>query len=250
MKFDEMRYPTGQTVSDHHPNILLIGDDSELRRLLRKNLSTERYRLSEAATAMNGLAQVEALRPDLILLEFNLSGMNGIDVIRHVRRQRQGVPIIALSGESSVRDRIAALDAGADDFVCRPFSIGEFLARLRAALRRAAATAATADDGDSAIFRAGNIEVDFERRRVRVSGREVHLTPREYRLLQLLIHNADRVLTHSDLLHEVWTSKKNRHAHHLRVFMVQLRKKLEVDPGRPRHLRTEPGVGYRFQTES
>src|SRR5882672_1950194 len=131
MKFDEMRYPTGQTVSDHHPNILLIGDDSELRRLLRKNLSTERYRLSEAATAMNGLAQVEALRPDLILLEFNLSGMNGIDVIRHVRRQRHGVPIPALSGDSSGRARIGAWDAGGDVFVCSPFSTGKSLPRFR-----------------------------------------------------------------------------------------------------------------------
>src|SRR5213594_1842738 len=121
MRLIQMEYPSGQGVSDHHPSILLIGDDSELRRLLRKTLSAERYRLSEAATAMNGLAQVEAVRPDLILLEFNLSGMNGIDVIRHVRRQKRGVPIIALSGHSNVRDRIAALDAGADDFVCRPF---------------------------------------------------------------------------------------------------------------------------------
>ncbi|HYR86419.1 MAG TPA: response regulator [Terriglobia bacterium] len=242
-----MYSPSGQAASDHHPSILLIVDDADLHRLLRKSLSGEHYHLSEADTAVSGLAQVETLRPDLILLEFKLARTSSIDVIRHVRRQKHGVPIVVVSAHSNVRDRIAALDAGADDFVSKPFSIGEFQARLRVALRRAAATPAHAN---SRMFRAGHIEVDFERRKVRVAGREVHLTPREYRLLQLLIHNADRVLTHSHLLRKAWTSNKKRHAHHLRVFMLQLRKKLEVDPARPRHLRTEPGVGYRFQTDS
>ena len=223
--------------------ILIIEDDAEIRRFLRTALGAEQYRLREATTAAEGLIQA-TIPPDVIVLDLGLPDHDGVEVIRKVRQKDTRTPIIVLSVRGSEPDKISALDAGADDFVTKPFAVGELFARLRVVLRRSLAT-----PGDAAVFRTGDIEVDFARRRVTVEGKEVHLTRTQYKLLSVMIRNADRVLTHSQLLKEVWGENQEDQPHYVRVYMAQLRQKLEKDPARPRYLRTEPGVGYRLVTE-
>ena len=223
--------------------ILVIEDDAEIRRFLRTALGAEQYRLREATTAAEGLIQA-TIPPDVIVLDLGLPDEDGVEVIRRVRQRDSRTPIIVLSVRGGELDKINALDAGADDFVTKPFAVGELFARLRVVLRRSRTTPAEAE-----VFRAGNIEVDSERRRVTVAGKEVHLTRTQYNLLSVLVRHADRVLTHSQLLKEVWGDNQEDQAHYVRVYMAQLRQKLEEDPARPRYLRTEPGVGYRLTTE-
>jgi len=237
---------TETIATDAQKEVLVIEDDPEIRRFLRTALNAEHYRLREATTATDGLEQAHSRPPDIIVLDLGLPDGDGIDVIRKVRTWNLNVPIIVLSVRSHERDKILALDAGADDFVNKPFAVGELLARLRVAVRR---SGATLQEGSARVFRTGNIEVDFTKRRILVGGREVHLTRTEYKLLQTLIHHADKVLTHSQLLNEVWGPSHDDQVHYLRVHMVQLRRKLEADPARPRYLQTEPGVGYRLVTE-
>jgi len=179
------------------------------------------------------------------VLDLGLPDLDGTEVIRSIRQSSQ-TPIIVLSARGQEKDKIAALDLGADDFVAKPFAVGELLARIRAALRRAATIA---DDAGGTVFRAGNIEVDLEKRRVLVAGTEVHLTPIEFHLLRTLIRHAGKVITQRQLLVEVWGPQHSEQAQYLRVYMAQLRRKLEADPARPRHLLTEPGVGYRLLEE-
>jgi len=231
--------------SDLDPEILLIEDDLEIRRFLRTTLGAEHYRLREAATATDGLKQLSLREPDVILLDLGLPDTDGLEVIRKIRQSNQTLPIIILSVRAIEPDKIMALDAGADDFVNKPFAVGELLARLRVVLRRAA----VASDLSGSMFRLGEIEIDFDRRLVLRAGHEVHLTRIEYKLLRVLIHHADRVLTHDQLLNEVWGANQSDQIHYLRVYMLQLRRKLEADPARPRYLLTEPGVGYRLRTE-
>lgn len=226
------------------PEILIIEDDAEIRRFLRTTLSAEHYRLQEATTATDGLQLAGIHRPDVILLDLGLPDADGVDVIREVRKWNRNLPIIILSVRSHERDKITALDAGADDFVNKPFAVGELLARIRAALRRASVVPEQA-----AVFRAGDIEVDLDKRRLLVNGTEVRLTPIEFKLLSILIRHADRVVTHRQLLSEVWGANYHDQIHYLRVYMLQLRRKLEADPTQPRYLRTESGVGYRLMTE-
>jgi two-component system KDP operon response regulator KdpE len=183
--------------------------------------------------------------PDVILLDLGLPDKDGIEVIRFVRKAELKLPIIVLTVRSDERDKIAALDAGADDYVNKPFAVGELLARLRAALRRSGAFGETW----LPVFRTGEIEVNLRKRRVAIGGSEVHLTRIEYKLLEVLIRHADQVVTHGQLLNEVWGPNHEDQIHYLRVFMLQLRRKLEHDPTRPRYLRTEAGVGYRLATE-
>jgi two-component system KDP operon response regulator KdpE len=223
--------------------VLIIEDDAEIRRFLRAALGAEQYRLREATTAQEGIHQA-TLAPDVIVLDLGLPDRDGIEVIRTVREKNTRTPIIVLSVRGNEEDKIAALDAGADDYVTKPFAIGELYARLRVVLRRRAA-----NSGDAGVFRVGNIEIDPVRHRVTVGGREVHLTRTEYKLLQVMVQNADRVVTHSQLLRDVWGLKQEDQAHYVRVYMAQLRRKLERNPTRPRYLRTEPGVGYRLTTE-
>ena len=223
------------------PLILLIEDDPQIRRFLRAALAAEEYRLQEAATAEEGSAQAAARQPDLILLDLGLPDRDGLDVIRSVRQWGQ-IPILVLSARGQEKDKIAALDLGADDYVAKPFAIGELLARIRAALRRAAGRI----DGAGALVHFGPVEVDLEKRVVRVEGREVHLTPNEYKLLQILIQHAGKVLTQRQLLNEVWGPQHTEQAQYLRVYIAQLRRKLERNPARPKYLQTEPGVGYRL----
>jgi two-component system KDP operon response regulator KdpE len=224
------------------PEILIVEDDSQIRRFLRAMFTAENYRFHEAVTAEEGIAQAAARQPDLIVLDLGLPDRDGIDVIYKVREWSQ-TPIIVLSARGQEKDKIDALDAGADDYVSKPFAVGELLARIRAALRRAAVIS---DTSNGATFRAGDIAIDLERRVVTLCGAEVHLTPTEYRLLQTLIRHVGKVVTQRQLLIEVWGPQHSEEGQYLRVYMAQLRRKLESDPARPRHLLTEPGVGYRL----
>lgn len=227
------------------PEILIIEDDPQIRRFLRATLSAEQYHYHEALTAAEGIAQAHARQPDLILLDLGLPDRDGLEVIRTVRQVSQ-TPIIVLSARGQEKDKVVALDLGADDYVSKPFAVGELLARIRAALRRAA----TIRDGvEGTTFRAGDLSVDLAARIVRVRGGEVHLTPIEFRLLETLVRHAGKVVTQRQLLVEVWGPQHSEQAQYLRVYMAQLRRKLETDPARPRHLRTEPGVGYRLVSE-
>jgi two-component system KDP operon response regulator KdpE len=225
--------------------VVLIEDEPQIRRFLRPTLAGEGYRLVEAGTAEEGLLQVSTRQPDLVILDLGLPDLDGLEVLRRLR-EWTAVPVIILSARGQERDKVAALDAGADDYVAKPFAVGELLARVRAALRRAARVAAGTDD---AVFRAGNLQVNLARRRVSLAGTEVRLTPTEYRLLTTLVRHAGKVLTHRQLLHEVWGAPYVDQTQYLRVYMTQLRHKLEAEPTRPKLLITEPGVGYRLQTE-
>jgi two-component system KDP operon response regulator KdpE len=226
------------------PLILLIEDDPQIRRFLRAALAAEEYRLQEAVTAEEGLSQAAARQPDLILLDLGLPDRDGLEVISSVRQWGQ-IPILVLSARGQEKDKIAALDLGADDYVAKPFAVGELLARIRAALRRASARM----DAPGSLVRFGTVEVDLEKRVVRVDSQEIHLTPNEYKLLQVLIQHAGRVLTQRQLLNGVWGPQHTEQAQYLRVYIAQLRRKLERNPARPKYLQTEPGVGYRLVTE-
>jgi two-component system, OmpR family, KDP operon response regulator KdpE len=224
------------------PSILIVEDDHQIRRFLRATLSAADYRFHEALTAAEGIAQAAARQPDLVLLDLGLPDQDGLDVIRQLRAHGQ-VPIIVLSARGRESDKIAALDLGADDFVSKPFAVGELLARIRAALRR---SVTIRDQADGTLFQTGHLTVDLAARVVKVKGEEVHLTPIEFRLLEALVRHAGKVITQRQLLVEVWGPQHSEQGQYLRVYMAQLRRKLESDPARPRHLRTEPGVGYRL----
>jgi len=225
------------------PRVLLIEDEPQIRRFLRTVLPTEGFDLHEAESGRQGLVEIGVRRPDVVILDLGLPDMNGVDVVRELRDWSQ-VPVIVLSARADERDKIAALDAGADDYVTKPFAMGELLARLRVALRHAERT----PDG-AERFEAGHLSVDLRTRRVTLSGREIHLTPIEYRLLTTLVKHAGRVLTHRQLLKEVWGPSHVEDSHYVRIYIAQLRRKLEDDPTQPRHLLTEAGVGYRLAAE-
>ena len=223
------------------PTAIVIEDEPQIRRFVRSALEAEGWRVHEAATLREGLAAAGTRQPDLLVLDLGLPDGDGVGLIRDVRGWST-VPIIVLSARSDESDKIAALDAGADDYLTKPFGTGELLARVRASLRRQ--RGAGADAG--ALFRFGQIELDRAARIVRRAGAEVHLTPIEYRLLSVLVHNSGRVLTQRQLLREVWGPAHAEQSHYLRVYMGHLRQKLEDDPAQPRHLLTETAVGYRL----
>lgn len=225
------------------PVVLLIEDEPQMRRFLRAALGTQEYDLVEAGTAREGLAQAAGRNPDLILLDLGLPDGDGLDVTRQIREWSR-TPIIVLSARGQEGDKVAALDAGADDYLTKPFGVGELLARMRVALRHGQAT-----EGGEPVFEGGGIRVDLARRQVFRGGEEVHLTPLEYKLLASLVKHAGKVLTHRILLKEVWGMNAINQTHYLRVYMTQLRHKLELDPTQPRLLLTEPGVGYRLMSE-
>jgi two-component system KDP operon response regulator KdpE len=225
--------------------VVVIEDEPQIRRFLRPTLGGEGYHLVEAGTGEEGVMQVATRQPDIVILDLGLPDMDGLEVLRRLR-EWTAVPIIVLSARGQERDKIAALDAGADDYVAKPFAVGELLARMRVALRHA--TGAAREPADS-TFVVGDIRVDLGRRRVFVGGAEVHLTRTEYKLLTTLIRHAGKVLTHRQLLQEVWGPPYAEQTHYLRVYMAQLRHKLETDSTRPRFLLTEPGVGYRLLTD-
>lgn len=225
--------------------LVVIEDDPQIRRFLRTGLSAEPFRIFEAETGRAGLVEAATRKPDLVILDLGLPDLDGVDVVVELRAWYTR-PIIILSARSNEQEKIKALDAGADDYLTKPFGIGELLARIRAALRRAAR-----DDGVAAesTFEFDDIRVDLAARRVQRGGNDVHLTPNEYRLLAVLIRYAGKVCTHRQLLAEVWGPSHVEHGHYLRIYMAQLRHKLESDPTNPRFLRTEAGVGYRLQVD-
>ena len=226
--------------------VVIIEDEPHIRRFVRMALESEGWQVYEADTAKKGLVEAGTRQPDLLVLDLGLSDGDGLDVIKDVRTW-SGVPIIVLSARSDEKDKIAALDAGADDYLTKPFGVGELLARVRANLRRPrrAAGDGPATDND-ALFSFGEVEVDRRARLVKRAGQEVHLTPIEYRLLCVLTANAGRVLTHRQLLREVWGPSHIDQSHYLRIYMGHLRQKLEVDATQPQHLLTETAVGYRL----
>jgi len=232
-------------VADPAPVVLLIEDEPQMRRFLRAALENESYRLVEAGTAREGLAQAAGQNPDIILLDLGLPDGDGIDLTRRLREWAR-TPIVVISARGQERDKVAALDAGADDYLTKPFGVGELLARMRVALRHAARAAG---EPDEPVFTTGDLRVDLEHRRVFFAEREVHLTPTEYKVLLALVRQAGKVLTHRYLLKEVWGASTVTQTPALRVHMTQLRHKLEKDPAQPRHLLTEPGVGYRLRVD-
>ena len=227
------------------PVVVLIEDEPQIRRFLRATLTGQGYRLFEASTGADGVVEVGSRQPDVIILDLGLPDMDGLDVIRRVR-EWSGVPIIVLSARGQERDKVAALDAGADDYVTKPFGAGELLARIRVALRHAAGAS---HEGDDAVFKSGELRVDLLHRQVLVGEKQVHLTPIEYKLLTTLVRHAGKVVTHQQLLREVWGPSHTEQTHYVRVYMAHLRHKLEAEPARPRYLLTEPGVGYRLASE-
>jgi len=228
------------------PVALIVEDEPQIRRFVRSALEAEGWQVHEADTQKRGLTDAGTRKPDLIVLDLGLPDGDGLDLIRDVRGW-SSVPIVVLSARADEADKIAALDAGADDYLTKPFGVGELLARVRANLRRPRAVQHEgAADAAEAVFRFGTVEVDQRSRLVRRDGNEVHLTPIEYRLLSVLVANAGRVLTHRQLLREVWGPAHAEQSHYLRIYMGHLRQKLEDDPAQPRHLLTETAVGYRL----
>jgi len=228
------------------PEILLIEDDEQIRRTLRTRLAAEGYSVREASTVAGGVLLATQSFYDLIVLDLGLPDGNGLQIIRKVRDGKRNVPMIMLSASSNERDKIAALDAGADDFISKPCAMGELLARIRVALRRSADASGRTP---LSIYRTGEIEVNLNSQRIDIAGSEVHLSRIEYKLLEILIQHADQIVTHRRLLREIWGPGHDAHIHYLRVCMLQLRRKLEAEPGRPRYLLTQPGVGYRLVTQ-
>ena len=224
--------------------VLVVDADPPIRRFLTAGLENEGYVLVEAATGQEGITQAATRAPDLVLLDLGLPDVDGLEVLRRIR-EWSAVPIIVLTARGQEGDKIRALDSGADDYVTKPFAMGELNARMRVALRHRA----RAGDDDGGVLETGELQVDLARRRVTMSGAEVRLTPIEYRLLAMLARHAGRVLTHEQLLREVWGPGYTSQTHYLRVYMAQLRHKLEPDPARPKLLLTEPGVGYRLREE-
>ncbi len=222
--------------------IIVVEDEAQIRRFLRTTLASEGYQVVEAQTGKQGLSDAAMHKPDLVILDLGLPDMDGVEVIRGIRSW-SSVPIIILSARSQEGDKISALDAGANDYLAKPFGVGELLARMRVALRQAASSANGNEEG---VFTVGDLCVDMLHRKVTVNGAEVHLTPIEYRLLTVLVKHAGKVLTHQLLLKEVWGPNYVERAHYLRIYMGNLRHKLEADTARPRYLLTEVGVGYRL----
>ncbi len=219
---------------------LIVDDEAQIRRFLRVSLEANGYTVREVVTGKDALSEAAILRPDLIILDLGLPDMDGLEVLRRLR-EWSSTPIIVLSVKGQDRDKIAALDAGADDYVTKPFSVQELLARLRVALRHA-----HPETDEAPIFQTGDVSVDFTRRMVTKAGEAVKLTPTEYALLRLMIQNVGKVLTHKQILREVWGKEYEEEVHYLRVYITQLRHKLEAEATRPELIITEPGVGYRL----
>jgi len=226
-------------------SVVVIEDDPQIRRFMRAGLSPHGFDIHEAEGGQTGLTEIAHRKPDVIILDLGLPDLDGVEVVRRLR-EWTSTPVIVLSARALESDKIAALDAGADDYLTKPFGMGELLARLRVALRHAGRV----ENGEAAVFEAangsGHLRVDLAQRRVHRGGTEIHLTPIEYRLLATLVRHAGKVLTHRQLLKEVWGPAYVERTHYLRIYMGALRQKLEADPARPELLMTEAGVGYRL----
>ena len=231
---------TAERAMDNLPRILVIDDELAIRRFLHTVLSSEEFYLHEAENGHSGLVSAAAFRPDVILLDLGLPDLDGVEVIKRIREWSQ-VPIIVLSVRDREDDKVGALDAGADDYLTKPFGVGELLARIRAALRR------SLQEIPEPLFTSNDLQVDLVSRRVTVNGADLSLTPTEYEILRLLVAHAGKVLTHGLILKQVWGMAYLEQPHVLRVNISNLRRKLETDSSRPQHIITEPGVGYRLR---
>jgi two-component system KDP operon response regulator KdpE len=228
---------------DNDHLVLLIEDEQPIRRFLRVSLTSEGYRVVEATSGEAGMRMAAAQPPDLVILDLGLPGLDGQEVLRRLR-EWLSAPILILSARDQEKQKIEALDAGADDYLTKPFGVGELLARMRTALRHSYPKGA-----ESSVLEIGEVRIDLAARIVHLGGEPVHLTPLEYKLLVLFMRNAGKVLTHRFLLREVWGPLDTRETHYLRVFVATLRRKIENDPAQPKYILTEQGVGYRFATE-
>ncbi|MDA8091752.1 MAG: response regulator [Nitrospiraceae bacterium] len=232
-------------MTEYKESILLIEDEPQMRRFIRLILQGHGYNVVEAETGGKGLSEAASRNPDVILLDLGLPDIDGLEVTRRLR-EWTNVPIIVISAREKELDKVTALDEGADDYLIKPFGSGELLARIRVAMRHRAMQRSGQKES---VVSAGDLKIDFSKRQVFLSGQEVHLTPIEYKLLSLLAGNAGKVLTHSQMLKEVWGANYAQQTQYLRVYMTQLRHKLEADPARPRFLINEPGIGYRFKAD-
>jgi two-component system, OmpR family, KDP operon response regulator KdpE len=223
----------------HSPEVLVVDDEVQIRRLLRITLEAAGYQVRETDTGQLGLAEIAARRPDLVILDLGLPDIGGLEVLKRLREWTQ-LPVLILSVREQEQEKVAALDSGADDYLTKPFGGAELLARLRVMLRRAQAP------GEATSVKFGEVEIDFARRVVTRAGREVKLTAKEYGLLRLLAIHRGKVLTHQQILRELWGPNSVEQTHYLRVYMTHLRQKLEVQPNTPVHLKTESGIGYRL----
>ncbi len=228
-------------MNDPHPRILVVEDEPELRRFERMTLEREGFEVHEADSLQRGLIEAGTRRPDMVVLDLGLPDGDGVELVRSLRGWSD-IPVIVVSARTDEADKIEALDAGADDYLIKPFGVGELLARVRAHLRRRAMAPRSA----SSLLEFGEVQVDLARRTVERAGEPLHLTPIEYRLLTHLAAHPHCVLTHRQLLQAVWGPNHGEDTHYLRVYMGQLRKKVEIDPAQPQHLVTETGIGYRF----
>ena len=226
------------------PLVLAVEDEPQMRRFLRASLTSHGFDFIDATSGKEAIAAATSRNPEIILLDLGLPDEDGVELTRRFREWTR-TPIIVISARGREADKIEALDAGADDYLTKPFAVGELMARIRVALRHSRQAAGASDP----IFEIGPLRVDFSRRQVTVAGRDVHLTPIEYRLLSVLAQSAGRVLTHTQLLREVWGQAHTDQAQYLRVYMAQLRRKIESDPTRTKLLVTEPGVGYRLRDQ-
>lgn len=229
---------------DAQRTILIVEDEAAIRRFVRQALEAAGFRVFDAENLQRGLIEAGTRKPDLVILDLGLPDGDGTQFV-HAVRSWSAVPIVVLSARLDERDKVEALDGGADDYLTKPFGVTELLARVRAALRRAA----RAGDEQGPVVRFGDVVVDLANRRVSKGGEEIHLTPTEFLLLTVLLGHPGKVLTHRQLLRDVWGPAYVEHSHYLRVYMGHLRQKLEDEPARPRHLATETGVGYRFVPE-
>ena len=228
-------------MSNAAPTVLLVEDDAQIRRFVRQAIEREGYKVREAASFASGLIDAGTSKPAMVILDLGLPDGDGQQFVRELRGW-SNIPVLILSARTIESDKIDVLDAGADDYLTKPFSVGELLARVRALLRRGLRSNAT----ESALVNFGEISVDMTRRLITRAGTPVHMTVIEYRLLVALIANAGKVITHRQLLREVWGPSHVENSHYLRIYVSHLRQKLEIDPTQPRHLQTEIGVGYRF----
>ncbi len=223
--------------------IVVIEDDPAIRQFLRTGLGTHGFKIFEAENGQRGIIEAGIRKPDFIILDLGLPDMDGVDVIKKIR-EWSAIPIIVLSARSNEQHKIGALDAGADDYLTKPFGLGELLARIRVAMRHSFHNPSQSQNN---IFVSGALKVDLLKRQVFTNEQEVHLTPIQYRLLSVLVKNAGKVLTHQYLLKEIWGPSHKDNSHYLRIYMSQLRQKLEIEPTQPQYLLTESGIGYRLK---